>query len=326
MIKTAFTLGLLTVSLIAFGQKDKIENVFFNADNDILVAFKSGTVALYSNPDLELLKEASPGDKKNKYGGAKISPSGKYLLVYDSKINQVIYYDAVTLEEKNRQDNKGLPSLAGENSVYSDGKIYSIPELEVLIDISAHDRPEQGITFSPSGKYYLNYETGGTGGDGDFAVFETGTGKMMGKSQLGDNNSEYVFGGKSYFTEDDSIVLIYRKFVEQDYYALKVPVYMDDDFEVPASQLGVSFEGTGNPEVDYTNLLITSGDFAADVSDDYTFYGMSAVQKATDDNEYLVACSTKNKIRLYQNDPATSEKQGDFKKSTLLKELEIPSE
>ena len=53
---------------------------------------------------------------------------------------------------------------------------------------------------------------------------------------------------------------------------------------------------------------------------------MSSKKNVTEDNRFLVLKSKKNKIRFYESDPATTEKQDDYKKSIMVKEIEIPSE
>mgnify|MGYP006273537813 FL=1 len=331
-MKTIAILILTLFGLTSFAQKDKAVFADFNADNDVIVAFKSGTVALYSNPDLELMKEVSPGDKKNKISIIKMLNGGNYVLVYDGKVSQTIIYDGKTLSEVGRlkQKSYGIAKSAGKDRLFTQGKIYQLPSMDVVLDISDRDHSEESFEFSPSGKYYLNYEEAGTGGDGDFAIYETTSGQLLGKSTLGDNKSDYNISPNSYFIGDDSVAIVYQKFMEgmndEDYQVLTVPINIEATSLALKEDINSKvYESTG-VEIDYANYQMVTGDFAADVSDDYSYNQMSSTQNVSEDNRFLVLSSKKNKIRLYENDPATTEKQDDYKKSIMVKEIEIPSE
>lgn len=324
---------ILLNSTSLYGQKDKLKNIFVNTNNEVIAVFKSGTVALFSNPDLKLIKEIRPGDKKNNAAMSTLSPSGNYIVVYDSKIKKWIFYDANNLDELNRLEKPGLgttwtlPLFVKDDQFYTEQKIMNLSDLSVTMDISDHKNKHEGYAFSPSMKYYLNYEIDDTGGDGEFEVIESATGTSLGNSKTGDSSTEskYQITAETQFLNEDKIKIVYREFMGTGKYEWMVPTQMGvDNFDL--KRTSDDFDSGSTLFINYQELRIVSGDYAIDASDDFSLYGMSAVHSASAGNEFVVVGTPKNKINLYENDSSQTEKLGEYKKSKLLTSIEIPKE
>ena len=324
--------SFLSVSL-CLAQKDKGKYAAFNANNDVVVVYKSGTVALFSNPDLELKKEVSPGDKKNAATSCRMSESGKYLVVNDNKVKAWIVYDAATLEELNRISKKGyeLPQFVGTDQIFVEKKLMALPDLKVVKDLSGHDVNYDGFAFSPSLKSYINYEIDGTGGEGKFKTYNTDTGEMLGNSKVDETESltdgKYVISNLTQFIDEDKIAIVYNTFMSEANSRQKVvDVNMGKDFVIQAES--EEYAGDVGITYDYQANLIVLGDYAVDVDGDFELRGMAVSKNLSGDKRFVVLGTPKNKLNLYENltDSKPTLGSGKYKKSKMLKSIVVPAE
>jgi len=325
-------LSLLTIAH-CYAQKDKGKYAAFNTNNEVVVVYKSGTVALFSNPGLELKKEVSPGDKKNAATSCRITSSGKYLVVNDNKVKAWIIYDASTLEELNRVDKKGydLPQFVGMDQILSEKKILALPNLEVVKDISGHDVDYAGFAFSPSLKSYINYEMDGTGGEGKFKTYDTDSGDLLGNSKVDETESltdgNYVISSQTRFIDENQIAIVYNTFMSEGNASQKmVPLELGEDYVIQSES--EEYSDNSGIEYDYQANLIVAGDYAIDIDGDYELRGMAVSRNISGDKRFIILGTPKNKLNLYENpaDARPTLASGKYKKSKLIKSIVVPAE
>ena len=317
--------------LLVTAQKDKTKYVAFNANNDVVVVYKSGTVALFSNPDLKLLKEVSPRDKKNVATSCQITSSGQYLVVNDDKADAWFIYDAGSLMELNRVKREWilLPQFVESDMIFLDNKIFTLPDLSVVEDVSKHDTEYDGFAFSPSFQTYINYEL--SVGEGRFRIYDMATGEILGNSQVDETpnpvDGDYHIVRATRYLDENRIEVVYESAVPYTEPLRKVfPVNMGKNYELKAK--AEIYKDQNKFLYDYDIELIAVRDYAIDIEGDLALRSKTVSISKSIDNQFIILGTPKNQLNLYENqlDAERISTAPNFRKSTLLKSRVVPSE
>ncbi|MGJ3235303.1 hypothetical protein [Marivirga sp.] len=327
-------IGLLVLNtdFIVKGQKDKPRLVGFNTNNEVVIGYKSGTIAKFSVPNLEIIKEIKPDDRKNKTSSGSFSPKGNRLVIYDKKVKKLLLYNAQTLEEITRFENKTWNyTFFGDDKILIAKDIYDLKTGEKIKDISyLEGKIKYGdFKFSPSAKLGLNFNSGDMLGMGGYTIYDMETGQWLREGELGVDNSGLTENSR--FIGEDSVYLESRVMATQDASSYNLFAVNDKDFVLKENAFTQNVP-QDNPYIKSSNKLTlgnhgnhyTNGsDIYIPLGSDYSFnYGYGSISP---DQKWTVLVNKKGEIRLYDltEMKPIEEWDGDYEQPTEVKRVTI---